>query len=68
MLSEAMDTNTDTVPALPGRVVVPPLYEATVATAIELEVGVATLDSGDADAFNWRPGIPDDLPSTGYIG
>ena len=53
-------------PEPPGRVVVPSLYETTLATPIDLQTGLAMLDPGDADVLNWRPDIPDDLPATAY--
>ena len=69
---ESLATTTPTAqtaagpPEPPGRVVVPSLYETTVATHMDLQTGIDMLDPGDAEVFNWRAGIPDDLPATAY--
>ena len=68
--SHATTTPTGPTVAAPleslGRVVVPSFYVSTLATPIDLQTGLAMLDPGDADVFNWRPDIPDDLPATAY--
>ncbi len=51
---------------LSGRVVVSSLLETTVAAPMDLHTGLDMLEPGDAEVFNWRPGIPDDLPATAY--
>ena len=51
---------------LSGRVVVSSLLETTIAAPIGLHTGLDMLEPGDAEVFNWRPGIPDDLPATAY--
>ena len=49
-----------------GVVVVPPFYELTVVVAMGLQEGIGMLDPGDAEVFEFHPGIPDDLPAVAY--
>ena len=61
-----VDTAVVIPPEPSGGVVVPPLYEATVATTMDLQDGIGMLDPGDAEVFDYRPDTPDDLLPTAY--
>ena len=67
--SPTITTPTATTVGMPrdhGRVIVPSLYEATVVAYVDLQTGIDMLDPGDREVFDYRPGIPDDLPATAY--
>ena len=67
--SRTTTTPTATTVAVPrdqGRGMVPSLYEVTVAASVDLQTGIDMLDPGDREVFDYRPGIPDDLPAAAY--